>query len=80
MPADGHAVSRLPMKKARPQTSLDGSPARGGALNSDPAKPGDDQKLWTTPRLNALLPVPVAVALPTVNVAPCWSWILPKAV
>jgi len=37
--------------------------------------PRRDQKLCTTPRLNALLPVPVSVALPTVKVAP-WVFLM----
>ncbi len=73
-------ASVTPMKKARPKTSLEEGSARGGALKVDPAMPGRDQKLWTTPRLNALVPVPASVALPTVKAAPFWFWMRPNAV
>jgi hypothetical protein len=53
--------------------------ARGRSAELDPARPGSDQKLCTTPRLNALLPVPVSVALLTVNVAPLRFWMRANA-
>src|SRR5262249_1593359 len=50
------------------EPSGDCVPGRPGRSMHPACARAQDQKLCTAPRLNALLPVPVSVALPTVNV------------